>query len=246
MTTHPRERSLDLLDEQISALLQEPGTGHGLARALRALARETAISRHHAASLRAWPTRRVDVSPRNVQIGGGSHHIDGFYNIDALPPADLVWDVREGIPLRDGSVEIMFSEHFLEHIDYPRSAKRYACEAHRVLADDGCLITGVPDAHFVLAHYPNAPKLAEEMTRRWYGKRDCLGDINTFLDLINLFFRDQDDNPPYTPHLWAYDQDKLIQLCTEAGFRTVEPWSFDPALAQPKRQWASVYVTATK
>ncbi|WP_367132223.1 MULTISPECIES: class I SAM-dependent methyltransferase [Streptomyces] len=246
MTTHPGQHLLDLVDEQITALLREPGTPYGLARALRTTAKELTIARHHAASLHTWPDQRLDVTPRKVQIGGGSHRIDGFYNIDALPPADLVWDVREGIPLGDGSVEIMFSEHFLEHIDYPRSAKHYAREAHRVLADDGRLVTGVPDAAFVLERYPNNTRLAEEMKRRWYAKRDCLDDFNTFLDLINYVFRDQDDSATYTPHLWAYDEEKLVQLFTEAGFRGVEPWPFDPALAKPKRQWGSIYVIATK
>ena len=84
------------------------------------------------------------------------------------------------------------------------------------------------------------------MIERWYSKRDCLDDINTYLDLINYVFRDQDDDPTYTPHCWAYDYEKLVNLFTEAGFETVEPWVFDPSLANPKRQWASVYVVAAK
>lgn len=28
--------------------------------------------------------------------------------------------------------------------------------------------------------------------------------------------------------------------------RSVEPWPFDPAIANPKRQWGSVYVVAVK
>ncbi|WP_236244240.1 methyltransferase domain-containing protein [Streptomyces sp. CC210A] len=246
MTAPISAPSLDLLAEQIATLLADPSTSHGLARTLRATAKEIDISRYHRASSRAWPNGRVDIAPEKVQIGGGAHRIDGFYNIDAVPPADLLWDVREGIPLRDDSVRFMFSEHFLEHIDYPRSAKHYAREAHRVLAPGGQLVTGVPDAAFVLRHYPDNPVLSEEMVERWYAKRDCLDDINTFLDLINYVFRDQDDDPTYTPHLWAYDHDKLAHLFMEAGFRTVEPWDFDATLANPKRQWGSVYVIATK
>ncbi|GHJ28570.1 hypothetical protein TPA0910_30030 [Streptomyces hygroscopicus subsp. sporocinereus] len=246
MTAHLSAPSLDLLAEQITALLKEPSTGHGLARTLRAAAKEIEISRYHHTSSRAWPNGRIDITPEKVQIGGGAHRIDGFYNIDAVPPADLLWDVREGIPLEDGSVQVMFSEHFLEHIDYPNSAKHYAREAHRVLAPGGRLVTGVPDAGFVLRHYPDNPSLSEEMIERWYAKRDCRGDINTFLDLINYVFRDQDDDPTYTPHLWAYDRVKLTQMFTEAGFRIVEPWDFDSAIANPKRQWGSVYVIATK
>jgi predicted SAM-dependent methyltransferase len=246
MTAHISAPSLDVLAKQIAALLAEPSTNHGLARTLRAVAKEIDISRYHRTSSRAWPNARIDATPERVQVGGGAHRIDGFYNIDAVPPADLLWDVREGIPLQDSTVRFMFSEHFLEHIDYPKSAKQYAREAHRVLAPGGRLVTGVPDAAFVLRHYPDNPALAEEMVERWYAKRDCLGDINTFLDLINYVFRDQDDDSTYAPHLWAYDFEKLSQMFTEAGFETVEPWGFDPMITSPKRQWGSVYVIATK
>ncbi|MEU0690483.1 class I SAM-dependent methyltransferase [Streptomyces uncialis] len=238
--------STDLLGEQIATVLAEPTTTHGLARTLRAAAKELVLHRYHHASQRAWPSGRIDEKPARVQIGGGAHLADGFYNIDLVPPADLLWDIREGIPLHDDTVNLIFSEHFLEHIDYPRSAKNYVREAHRVLAPGGRIITGVPDAGFVLNQYPGPLREADEMISRWYGKRDCLGDINTYLDLVNLLFRDQDDDLKYTPHLWAYDHEKLVQFFTEAGFTTVESWTFDPALANPKRRWGSVYVIATK
>ncbi|MEV6675258.1 methyltransferase domain-containing protein [Streptomyces erythrochromogenes] len=238
--------SIDRLGEQIAALLADPATTHGLARTLRATAKEIELSRHHRASQKAFPSGRIEAAPKHIQVGGGAHRIDGFFNIDAVPPADLLWDVREGLPLQDNTVEVLFSEHFLEHIDYPMSAKHYACEAHRVLTPGGQLITGVPDAAYVLSRYPTGLEQAEEMVDRWYAKRTCRRDINTYLDLINYVFRDQDDDPAYTPHLWAYDLDKLRQLFTEAGFKTVEPWAFDPTMANAKREWASVYVVATR
>jgi len=238
--------SVDLLGEQIASVLADPATTHGLARTLRAAAKEIELHRYHHASRRAWPNGRIDDKPGRVQIGGGGHRIDGFFNIDLVPPADLLWDIREGIPLQNDSTAEIFSEHFLEHIDYPRSAKHYIREAHRVLMPGGRIITGVPDAAFALNQYPGPLGTSDETIERWYAKRDCRDDINTRLDLVNLVFRDQDDDPTYTPHLWAYDHEKLVQLFTESGFTTVEPWTFDPSMANPKRRWGSVYVIATK
>lgn len=162
---------IDALSAQIASLLADPATTHGLARALRATAKEVDLHRHHQMSQSAWPDGRIDDKPARVQVGGGQHRIDGFFNIDIVPPADLVGDVREGIPLHDGSVDVIFSEHFLEHVDYPRSAKHYAAEALRVLAPGGELITGVPDAAFVLNRYPSPPDRCNEMIERWYSKR---------------------------------------------------------------------------
>lgn len=234
------------LERQIAALLEAPTTTHGLARTLRAVAKEVGLARHQQAGRKAWPDGRIDDAPATVQIGGGAHRLGGFFNIDAVPPADLLWDVREGIPLQDSTVEFLFSEHFLEHIDYPRSAKHYAREAHRVLASGGRLVTGVPDAAHVLTRYPAPPAQAAEMIDRWYANRNCRADINTYLDLINYVFRDQDDDPTYNPHYWAYDFERLTELFTEAGFARVEPWPFDATVANPDREWGSVYVVATK
>ncbi|WP_316527087.1 class I SAM-dependent methyltransferase [Kitasatospora brasiliensis] len=242
----PHDQQVIALRAELDQALNSPATTHGLARTLRAAIKEVELHRHHRASVATLPDGVLKPGPTRVQIGGGGHRIDGFFNIDIVPPADLLWDVREGIPLADASTETIFSEHFLEHIDYPRSAKHYAHEAHRILAHGGQLITGVPDAAFVLNQYPAPPNQAAEMIERWYARRQCRGDINTYLDLINYVFRDQDDDPIYNPHYWAYDHEKLAQFFTEAGFKTVKPWTFDPTMANPKRQWASVYVIATK
>lgn len=242
----PHDQQITALLSQLDEALASPATTHGLARTLRAAVNEVELHRHHRASVAGLPDGVLKPGPTKLQIGGGGHRIEGFFNLDIVPPADFLWDVREGIPLADESVEEIFSEHFLEHIDYPRSAKHYAREAHRALAPGGRLITGVPDAAFVLNQYPAPPEQAAEMIERWYAKRQCLSDINTYLDLINYVFRDQDDDPTYHPHYWAYDYEKLVQLFTEAGFKTVRPWNFDPTTANPKRQWASLYVIATK
>lgn len=235
----------DQIHQQLTRALNTPDITHGLARAFHAALKEIDFYRNHAASRDkiGGPAG----TPRRVQIGGGSHHIDGFFNIDIVPPADLIWDVRESLPLADSSVEFLFSEHFLEHIDYPRSVKHYVTETHRVLQPGGQIVTGVPDVAIVLRGYQQRDdQLYAEMRERWYGRRNCRGDFNTYLDLVNYVFRDQDDDDKYTPHLWAYDHDKLTSLFTDAGFRKVEPWTFDPAIANPEREWASLYVIATK
>lgn len=240
------EQRLDRLRQEITEALSFGDLTHGLARTLRATLKELELHRHHLASQRRWPTGHTDLTPERVQIGGGAHRIDGFLNIDLVPPADLLWDIREGIPLADSVVDFVFSEHFLEHIDYPRSAKLYASEAYRILRPSGHAVTGVPNAAHVLNGYPNDPDVQGQMITRWYANRDCLNDINTYLDLINYVFRDQDDNPKYNPHYWAYDYDKLVSLFSDAGFSTVEPWTFDPFVANADREWGSVYVIATK
>ncbi|WP_026212446.1 class I SAM-dependent methyltransferase [Longispora albida] len=227
----------------ITALAADPQCTHGLRRALNACLVELGRFEQHLRPSASDATSGV----RRVQIGGGKRLLPGFCNIDIADPADLVTDVREGIPLPDGSVEFVFTEHFLEHVDYPVSAKTVLAECHRILEPGGELVVGVPDAAFVLAGYAAGDAgVREQLMSRWYGRRDGLHDYDTYLGVVNLVFRDQDASTRYSPHLWAYDYETLSALCRQAGFVTVEPWEHDPTIGNPDRAWGSVYVAARK
>lgn len=236
----PQER----LSVTIDHLLDRPETTHGLRRALRAARREITLSGVHNEAKAHLPP---DLRASRVQIGGGSNLLPGFLNIDITLPADLIFDVREGVPLPTESAEFIFMEHFLEHVDYPISVKRIIAECRRVLATGGQLVIGVPDARMIIQAYLRGDTtIRQRMMRDWYGKRDNKDHFNTYLDLVNYVFRDQDNSDQYTPHLWAFDYEKLASLCHEAGFRKVEPWPHDASIANPKREWGSVYSVAYK
>ena len=182
-----------------------------------------------------------------VQIGGGKHALEGYLNIDIIPPANLVYDIRKGIPLDDSTVELIFTEHLLEHLEYPRSVKNLIKECHRVLKPRGKLIVGVPDSEkMIRAYVKRDPKFFKKLMKLWYSKRDIVGDINTYIDLLNLHFRDQYKNKKYSQHLWAYDKEKLTSLFKEVGFRKVKKWKFDNKIANPKRKFGSIYCEAIK
>jgi predicted SAM-dependent methyltransferase len=235
------------LQATIDRTLTSAHTTHGVRRTLRAAIRELDLWEAHARSTATLGTQAGRLEARHIQIGGGVHTLNGYVNVDLVPPADVLWDVREGLPFREITAQVIFTEHFLEHIDYPVSVKRFVAECFRVLADDGQLIVGVPDAAMVIdAYVHDDPVIRERMMREWYDKRDNQEHFNTYLDLVNYVFRDQDDNNRYTPHLWSYDYDKLASLMVATGFRSVEPWQFDPRLANPNRQWGSVYAIAVK
>jgi len=55
----------DTVSQQITELLAQPTTTHGLARALRAVLKELDVHRTHTAALKARPDGRIDDAPRN-------------------------------------------------------------------------------------------------------------------------------------------------------------------------------------
>lgn len=228
---------------------EELDATHGLARVLRQLQREQELfDRFHAHKEDSIRTCAGTIFPR-VQIGSGTHPLDGFTNLDLGVDADIIWDIREGLPFDDGSVEFIFSEHTLEHIDYPISVKRHFGDLNRVLATRGRAVIGVPDGRRVVeAYYDKDDEAIREYQKRWYKKRDCLADFNTPIDTVNYVFRDEDDSLVYTPHFWAYDLEKMRQLFTDAGFEpsSIRVWDFDPSIATPKREWGTLYVEAQK
>lgn len=243
MNVNSIRKKVDTLESQSRELLSSKEVTRGLKRALRNLSKEIIAFKNH-----TKPKGKI-VVPRDsrVQIGGGAHYLTGFVNIDILPPADIIFDVREGIPLPSGSVEFLFSDHFLEHVDYPTSVKKIIKEAYRVLRKNGKIVVGVPDSKRVIeAYVKRDKKKLHEYIRRWYGKRGNLEHFNTAIDVVNYHLRDQDDDKKYHPHLWAYDREKLESLLKSAGFRKTGVWKFDPLIANPKRKFGSTYVYGIK
>ena len=231
------------LEKYSRQLLSSKDATHGLGRALRNLVREIALFKNHTGAKHSHTQRRF---PR-VQIGGGTHYLRGFLNIDINNPADLIYDVREGIPLPNSSVQFLFCEHFLEHIDYPASVKKMIKEAHRILIHGGKIVIGVPDTALLIGAYAKKDdKKLKEYTKKWYGKRGILKHFNTAIDVVNYHMRDMDDSEKYAHHFWGYDQEKLESLLKRAGFHHIQIWKFNSAIANPKRKFGSIYIEAKK
>ncbi len=242
-------KNINFIQAYASKLLENKSSTHGLKRALRMLLKEINLYKNHIYGSYVLKNilKKYRVLPKKIQIGGGRHILNGFLNIDINSPADIVFDVREGLPLKSNYAELIFSEHFLEHIDYPVSVKKFIRECYRVLDKNGKLIIGVPDSELLIKNYVKKNKFFwRYIINRWYLKRKCLKHFNTYIDLVNYHFRDQDDDREYNPHYWAYDFEKLKSLFQCAGFNKIKKWKFEPHIANPKRQWASLYVVGVK
>ena len=95
-----------------------------------------------------------------LHIGAGTSPLAGWTNVDILPypGVDAVLDVTRGLPFEN--VELIFAEHFLEHLTLA-DALRFLGECRRVLNDDGVLRVSTPNLDWVwLTHY----KQPSEMT----------------------------------------------------------------------------------
>jgi predicted SAM-dependent methyltransferase len=173
-----------------------------------------------------------------LNVGCGQNYKHGWVNIDLARTADLVLDMREPIPLADGSVRMIYSEHFFEHLDYPQHAAHFLSESYRILEPGGVFSVGVPDTRWPLLDYAgvgDGQYLSAAKEEGWHPPW-----TETHLDHINYHFRQDGE------HRYAYDFDTLRLVLHKAGFDSITQREFDPILDTPSRRRGTLYVDATR
>jgi len=204
--------------------------------ALKAVDREIMIFRRHQKGLAKAETL-AGQSHLKLHLGCGPVHKEGWLNVDLFGEPDLLLDLREPLPLADGSCQVIYSEHFFEHVDYPAGAQRILADCLRLLEPGGTFSVGVPDTQWPLEEYA---RIRQEgyftQAKQVWHPAWC----QTELDHINYHFR-QDGQ-----HLYAYDCQTLCRVLAEAGFVSARRRPFDPSLDSTKRELGTLYVEANK
>jgi predicted SAM-dependent methyltransferase len=216
----------------------------GLWRALYDLSRELGALRRHRRAVRN-ARKYTNAKALKLNVGCGDNLKTGWVNIDLWANADLQLDMREPIPLPNGSAQMIYSEHFFEHLNYPEDAKRFLSESFRVLEPGGTFSVGVPDAHWPLLEYA-----ANVGDGRYFTTEDnpwAPEWCKTRMEHINNLFRQGFE------HRFAYDFETMEQALKETGFVEIRQRefasdldSFASDLDSKIREAATLYVNAMK
>jgi predicted SAM-dependent methyltransferase len=221
---------------------------HGLPTDLREaaeqLATEVAIRKRHRQGL-IKARRYRGRSGIAMQLGGADKSKEGWVNIDLSLAADLTLDLRERLPFPDNTVRRIYSEHFLEHFNYPRDITHLLSECYRVLEPGGIRTFAVPDGEFALRYYTMRhdpdPALAQlhadvaQANIRW-DPSWC----RTQMDHVNYFMRQNGERR------WCYDEETMRLLLESVGFVEIQRREFDPELDQKARRFGSMYMQCRK
>jgi predicted SAM-dependent methyltransferase len=185
-----------------------------------------------------------------VNIGAGGRGKIGWVNLDGFPDTNITcrFDARKWLPFADGSVRSIFSEHFLEHLDYSEEVPGFLRECVRVLKPGGVMRIIVPDAEKYLRAYVHGGWDDLAAIRPLYDDRrdyHLRFRYNTPMELINVVFRQ------WEQHKFAYDFETMAFVLERAGFQVIRQkfrQSVDPALAidLEERSSESLYVEAIK
>ena len=90
---------------------------------------------------------------QNLEIGCGERKQKGYVGIDVRDCGqEIVWDVREGIPLPDNTVDSVVSSHTIEHFT-DDEAREVFKEIHRVLKKGGRTYHILPHQQDSRAYY---------------------------------------------------------------------------------------------
>jgi predicted SAM-dependent methyltransferase len=142
-----------------------------------------------------------------LNLGSGKAKLLDWINIDLIPSADLVWDIRRGLPFKTGTVDLIYNEHFLEHLTYDQAGS-FLKECWRCLKDDGVLRIATPDLDHVIRKYCSDWKNQDWLTWPEYQF------ISTRGMMLNVSFR-------WWGHQHLYNEEDLRTCLIRASFKNV-------------------------
>lgn len=171
-----------------------------------------------------------------MHLGCGNNIKEGWVNIDLHASADLTLDARERLPFADNTFSIIYSEHFYEHLGYPRDITHLLSECYRVLEPGGVHSFGVPDGEMVLRHYTTNEYADHAAAQLRWNPNWC----RTQMDHVNYCLRQNGE------HRWYYDEETIRLLLESVGFAAIHRREFDPSLDQEWRRTGTLYMQCTK
>lgn len=142
-----------------------------------------------------------------LHLGCGSNVIPGWRNLDLEPVAGAErWDMRWGLPADPGTVDLIYTEHMIEHLTR-EDGLRLLQTCQKALRPGGVIRISTPDLTTLLAAYQ----------RRDIGHYARVGwEPLTPAQMVNEGMRSWG-------HRYLYDYEDLSLLLVQAGFHGIEP-----------------------
>lgn len=157
--------------------------------------------------LRAGRKLRSAKHPLWLCLGSGRAPIPNWTNVDYYFPADVVLDLRFGLPLPDHSVEYIYSEHLVEHMPLEGALALFN-ECHRVLRTGGRMRVATPDLADIVRDYRS------DWRRHEWVNWDQYRWIDSGTRMVNAAVREWG-------HQYLWDFEELEQRLQSTGFRRV-------------------------
>jgi predicted SAM-dependent methyltransferase len=185
-----------------------------------------------------------------LNLGCGSHTPEGWVNIDYALGARLakipffrfinkkiglfrmdwngrikIHDLRRPFPFDNGSVDIIYTSHTLEHFS-KQQGERFLKECHRVLISGGVLRVVVPDLESIVSDYTTGKIAADAF----------LDKLCVICDTSGMgFFKRLLATQIHFPHKCMYDTKTMLGRLREIGFQAESRTAFDSDIPDIKQ-----------
>ncbi len=153
--------------------------------------------------------RNNDVT--KINIGCGINFLDGWLNCDILPQPGLCYvDCTRKMPFPDESVNYVFSEHMIEHIEL-HQIETFLVECYRVLKRGGTIRLATPDLDFFtsIIEQPQTDK-AKHYMEYFNKKKNDSFPLDAVRAMNSIFYEHG--------HRYIMNGSSLSQLMSNAGF----------------------------
>ncbi len=171
-----------------------------------------------------------------IELGAGDKKGENeWITIDQTKDCDIYWDLRKGLPFPNESIAKIYSSHFWEHLSFKES-QMLLNDCRRVLAPGGIFSICVPNARIYIEAYLEA----DSVDRKYLFQYKKAYNETTKIDYVNYMAYMNGD------HKYMFDEENLIYILQEAGFRNVHLRGFNPNLDLDWRDFESIYAEAEK
>lgn len=159
----------------------------------------------------------ASVESPKLHLGAGPVLLPGWLNTDLEPshPAIVRLDAAEPLPFADASLDRIFAEHLIEHLDY-RPGLSFLRESRRVLRAGGIIRLATPDlrqiSRLMLDDLDETQEAYVRLINGWFGQ-DPESTDPTFA--VNSSFYGHG-------HRFLYTAEVLRASLEVAGFESIE------------------------
>lgn len=174
-----------------------------------------------------------------------------YERLRRLDPDAVCWNLKRGIPFRDGTFDVVYHSHVLEHLDR-EDAPGFLRECSRVLLPGGSIRVVVPDLEQLVRAYLH---VVERMPHRAAdGEHEAAVD-EIFDQMVTLLPRQRVLQPPVVRwletifvgntrrsgemHRWMYDRFSLSALLADVGFVEIATFGADTSRIEG---WAAFHL----
>jgi SAM-dependent methyltransferase len=158
-----------------------------------------------------------------VNFGAGSHRIKGWINADISPSAEYYIDAREVLPFKTETLDAIFSEHFIEHLEY-QDAINWVAECYRCLKPGGVFRVSTPGLEQIIAMYSGkSPYVNRDTVIKRHFSRFAPEVADTYGPSCRQHpcIMANDKLRLWGNHRFIFDQDLLTWVLKDQGFSDI-------------------------